>query len=760
MLSTFGAFEAAKSGLSVSMQQLNVTEQNIANVNTEGYTRQRILTSAKEPASAAYLIAQLSKANVGQGVESTGIQQIRSAYLDQQYRNLNSNYSDSSSRDTSLTYLSGLFNELNDDSSMTTSVNNFFTALNTFSSDTSSQSSRTNVQQQAASMTESFRNIYQEMQSLWKDQNSSILTTTQTINATAQKIASLNDLIAKSEATAGTANDLVDQRNNLLDQLAGYVNITYTNNPSNGSMVNVAIGGQMLVNGKTANAIGVSSISDLATQIAALNQDIASNPGNAATDQAAIATLVNQMKSFTTGAPANITTQANGTDVNQVDVLYNGISLVKGVSASSADTVAGGDVAAWADLSRNNLTIAGGTKPLSIEKGTVTGGQLYANMKMVTSMVSADPGIPYYMDQLNTLVRTMARNINDIQLQGYTYPDSTNGNTSAKGVDLFFRTDLASPVLNTTSLSPAVNAATGAGGSSSFSVNLAGIVSGYTPGEKNVTYMVTVGNTTYSYTTTGLEATAQNVMDNLGAAIGGGGVSLTSTDSSKTTAAFTAAYNNTTSTVTFTSPAGINNTDISGLAFGAVAVKGVKTYGVPVQSVNTSGTPVVDGFGKPVYKTDGSGNLVYNYDNFDALAYKNVTAGNFSLSDAVQKNIFSIAGSSTKISLSGASPDTGNNVIALQLTKDLDNSGYKDIIGSITAHLAITSKTATSVADTKKSLLNSIDTQRKSTSAVSLDEETTNLIVFQQSYNAAARVITTLDDMLNRMISNMGITGT
>jgi flagellar hook-associated protein 1 FlgK len=47
--STFGSFEAAKSGLSVAMQQLNVTEQNIANVNTPGYSRQRIQTSAKEP---------------------------------------------------------------------------------------------------------------------------------------------------------------------------------------------------------------------------------------------------------------------------------------------------------------------------------------------------------------------------------------------------------------------------------------------------------------------------------------------------------------------------------------------------------------------------------------------------------------------------------------------------------------------------------------------------------------------------------------
>ena len=69
MASTFGLFESAKSGLSVAMQQLNVTEQNIANVNTQGYTRQRMLTSAKEPPISLYLIAQLNKRLSGKALK-------------------------------------------------------------------------------------------------------------------------------------------------------------------------------------------------------------------------------------------------------------------------------------------------------------------------------------------------------------------------------------------------------------------------------------------------------------------------------------------------------------------------------------------------------------------------------------------------------------------------------------------------------------------------------------------------------------------
>jgi flagellar hook-associated protein 1 FlgK len=262
MPSTFGSFEAAKTGLSVSMQQLNVTEQNIANVNTPGYTRQRILTSAKEPASSSYLIAQLSKAAVGQGVEVICIQQIRSAYLDQQYRNLNASHSYSASRSDALTYLTGVFNELDEDSSLTAAIGNFFSALNTFSSDTSSKEYRTNVQQQAQSMTESFRTVYEEMQSLWRDQNDSVDMLSQKINSLAQKIAALNDAIARSEQTGGTANDLNDERNLLLDELSGYVNITYAPNAVNGSMVDVKIGDLVLVDGKTPNRIVLNSASN------------------------------------------------------------------------------------------------------------------------------------------------------------------------------------------------------------------------------------------------------------------------------------------------------------------------------------------------------------------------------------------------------------------------------------------------------------------------------------------------------------------
>ena len=595
MASTFASFEAAKSGLSIAMQQLKVTEQNIANVNTPGYTRQRLVTSAKEPGSSNYLIAQIFNNMVGQGAEATGVQQIRSAYLDQQYRNLNSNYNYSSSRNQAMDYLGGLFNETNMDSGLTTSIENYFGALKDFTSDTSSKAFRTNVQQQALSMTDTFNTVYGEMVSLWHDQNNNISTTASKINSVAQKIAQLNDSIARSVQMNGSANELNDQRNLLLDELSGYVNITYSVNTSNNNMVDVQIGGESLVDGNTVNPLGVSSISDLASQVASLNSDItaalaAVPPEDITALQDSITTLSDLMQSFS-GATIACTFDPTS---QLATVTYNGVNLVTSTGVVPADTVADGDMSVWVDLNKNNIIL--GDTVLDTTNNTIKSGQLFSDIEMTTSSSEAAPGIPFYMDRLNTLVRDIAQNINNIHQQGYTYPD---GSLTSKNNVIFFD--------------------------------------------------------------------------------------------------------------------------------------------VPQQVV--AGVPVVD----------ANGNKVYDYSK--------INAGNFTLSEDVLDNVYNIAGSSKPVSLGQNSTETGNNEIAMSMFKDLEGHGYYDKLDSIVNNLAITANTNGSIMKTRQSLVDSADAQRISISGVSLDEETTNLIIFQQSYQAAARIISTLDDMLSTMINNMGITG-
>ncbi|MGE4354052.1 MAG: flagellar hook-associated protein FlgK [Oscillospiraceae bacterium] len=590
MASTFGILETAKSGLSVARQNLNITGHNLSNTDTVGYTRQRLNTSAIDPATSTYLIAQDGTDSAGRGVEVLGIEQIRSSYLDTQFRNLNSDYSYTESRAQALTYLEGLYNELDDDSGLTTAIKNFFSALNTFSNDTSSQEYRTNVQQQALSLTESFNIVYGEMTDLWNDQNDSISTTADSINSMATKMAELNSAIAQYERTGDTANDLRDERNLLLDELSGLVNVTYCNNEDNSSMVDVQIGGVDLVIGNTAEQIQVDSPSDHLTEINALTSQIADANANIALAVAngdPTADYIDEISGYLDELDQYVSTSFSQDADGITDVTFSGVSLVSGSTPTAIEEASSVDINAWIELYRNNLSLNG--EALSTSAGNVTGGELCAHMEMITETGSDNSGIPSYMVQLNSLAREIAQNINEIHSDGYTYPDGSQ-----------------------------------------------------------------------------------------------------------------------------TSQTGINFFDV----------------------------PVV---------SDGAG-------GFDE-DYSQITAGNFTLSDDVMSSVFNIAGSSEAVDTSADATETGNNATALLMFNDLNNSDYYGSLNSIVGQLAIAVDTNESILDTQQSLLNSVDSQRTSISGVSVDEETANLIVYQQSYNACARMVTTIDEMMDTLVNNTGIVG-
>jgi flagellar hook-associated protein FlgK len=435
MSSTFGIFEAAKSGLSVAVQNLNITNHNIANANTEGYTRQRLITSAKESGSASYLIRPLSITATGQGVEVLSIQQVRSEYLDTQYRKLNTGYSYYEYRTQALEHMEGLLNpELEEGEGLTGAIENFYGALKDFISDTTSQDKRVVVQQTAEGLAESFNLIYGEMESLWEDQNNSISLTAENINSIALKIANLNNTISVYERGGFSANDLRDERNLLLDKLAGYVNVTYSVNADEPSMVDVKIGGVDLVVGTTANKITASCTADrinsIFQRIAEINQEIES-AGSVTTDQQnELTTLSNELNGYIS---VNMETNAYG----GLDISYKGISLVSGSQASEIEDAVKSEPGLWAELNSNKLTLNG--EELSIGAGTITGGELYAHMEMVLSTNEDKPGIPYYMDQMNTLARNIAKSINDIHLAGYSYDTdkSASSTTSRNGIYFF-----------------------------------------------------------------------------------------------------------------------------------------------------------------------------------------------------------------------------------------------------------------------------------------------------------------------------------
>ncbi len=133
-------------------------------------------------------------------------------------------------------------------------------------------------------------------------------------------------------------------------------------------------------------------------------------------------------------------------------------------------------------------------------------------------------------------------------------------------------------------------------------------------------------------------------------------------------------------------------------------------------------------------------------------------AADINIDDAILEDVAHIAAS-----LNG---EVGDNTIALEiagLRSNLVMSGgtstFGDYYNAIVGIVGVRSKEAANLAENQQTLLNHIDENRQSLEGVSLDEETTNMLKYQHAYQAAARVITTMDEALNTVINNMGLVG-
>lgn len=132
-----------------------------------------------------------------------------------------------------------------------------------------------------------------------------------------------------------------------------------------------------------------------------------------------------------------------------------------------------------------------------------------------------------------------------------------------------------------------------------------------------------------------------------------------------------------------------------------------------------------------------------------------------------------ILNDASKIAAGGTSGASGDNENAHDLaaikSKDFTNytgtvdasltGSFDDYYASIIGDLGVESESAQKNKKNTQTLVDSVDKNRQSVSAVSLDEEMTDMVKFQQAYNASARMITVVDEMLDKIINDMGRVG-
>src|SRR5699024_6398236 len=109
--------------------------------------------------------------------------------------------------------------------------------------------------------------------------------------------------------------------------------------------------------------------------------------------------------------------------------------------------------------------------------------------------------------------------------------------------------------------------------------------------------------------------------------------------------------------------------------------------------------------------------------------------------------------------------DDGEKALELAdvFDKTIDINGketsIKEFYESTIGDLGVQAQEANRMTDNTYILRSQVDSQRQSVSSVSLDEEKTNMIKFQHAYNAAARSMTAMDELLDKIINGMGIVG-
>lgn len=221
MPSQFFGLNIAYTGLLAANASLNTTSNNIANVQTEGYSRQHVVQQASD----ALRVFQ-TYGCAGAGVDTLAVERIRDEFYDKKFWTNNTMKGE---YDKKLYYAQQVENYFNDDKTtqgFTSIFNKVMTnGLQALMDDPSSSDKKLQFIGYADSLTDYFNGMAANLQKIQKDVNQEIKLKIDEINSLASEIASLNKQINVIEVNGSKANELRDRRTLLLDQLSAITEI-------------------------------------------------------------------------------------------------------------------------------------------------------------------------------------------------------------------------------------------------------------------------------------------------------------------------------------------------------------------------------------------------------------------------------------------------------------------------------------------------------------------------------------------------------
>lgn len=229
--STFSGFTIARNAMQASQYALEVTGQNIANINTPVYTRQRLDQVSIGSTNSGY--NSHPAARIGFGVQMTGISQIRDPALDRQFRNQITKLGTSDAVQDTFNKLGNIFDETESEG-VRQAISDVMSSIKDYSLNPGNQEYDSIVRSRLQVLVNEIHTKASGLSDLREElETGTEEVTIPQLNTILQDIDKLNKSIWNSQVVGNPALELQDQRNALIDQLAGFlpIDVTYTSHP-------------------------------------------------------------------------------------------------------------------------------------------------------------------------------------------------------------------------------------------------------------------------------------------------------------------------------------------------------------------------------------------------------------------------------------------------------------------------------------------------------------------------------------------------
>ncbi|EJM60816.1 flagellar hook-associated protein FlgK [Pseudomonas sp. GM48] len=673
------------SGLSAGHNSLVTTGNNIANVDTAGYSRQQSVQSTKGS-------IQYGNVFIGTGTTLADVRRVYNAYLDSQLRTATSLNSEAASYNAQATPLDATLSDTN--TGLTGVLQKFFTSMQGVATSATDDTSRQSVLTGAQALSSRFNSIAKQLNDQNTNLNGSLGDMADQVNKLSSTIATLNQKISELSTGTNQPNDLLDSRNEAVRQLSGLVG---TQVVERGNSYDIYIGsGQPLVVGNTTNTLqtvpGKDDPSRMALQL---------NRGSSTID----------VTSVISGG------EIGGLLTYRKEVLDPSLNELGRVALVVADQI-------------NSQQAQG------IDKNGDFGAAIFNNINsaaLVSQRSIAAAGNSAGSGNLDVTIKDTGKlTSSDYQV---TFTSATNYTVKrSDGTDMgaFSTTTTPAPVID------------------GFSLNLNGGA-------------LSAGDSFKVTPTRGAAASIQAVL----------------TDPKKIAAAAPlTGVTNANNTGTYTQPTLTSTIDIYNPAAQAEMQTALK-YSTPVKLVfgaasgGSQNYNMVDAKGNSI----GTGTIVPGQSNTLNLKVGMVDASgapvmDTSVTPAVQKT-FTVqttvgatpaSGESFTINLTGAASSDNRNaqaLVGLQTKQTVDTGtaskgiSLTDAYNKLVTNVGAKAAQGKSDSDATTAILANAKGARDSNSGVDLDEETGNLVKYQQYYTASSQIIKAAQEIFTTLINSL-----